>query len=452
MRFSSSFKVGILTLTAIIILVFTVLWVKGRTFSSGERISVEFKDINGMRAGSGVQMMGVRIGQVEDLLPKITADDSGVVVKFVITEPGIKIPTASTISIQQSGLIGEQFLEITPPQIKTLYIPINNQSKVLHPKDKVQMLLSKKYYDVGEIKKIEIVETNTLSLTQRQNIKTKLAYKVGYIINLPGLILPDMISGRIVLDEENEKLRLIPGKDIDVLYPQTDSPYTVIEPMRLSDFMELQYRAAESLATTNDKISVLLSDDVIHDLQITAANINDLTKNANTTFEKANMLIDTSKDELIAMSKNANNLAIKLTDLTNNINKYAEDKDFMTNVAKTTKSINRLSDNLNKILEDPKTKTTIDNLNITAKNVSELSGYVNDMTKDPVLKANINNSVIKLNTALDKLTVTLETVNYATCDKQQLKETLDDVGETSENLRKFSEKLNKRFLLFRLMF
>lgn len=453
MRFSSSFKVGILTLTAIIILVFTVLWVKGRTFSGGDRISVEFKDINGMRAGSGVQMMGVRIGQVEDLIPKVEAENSGVIVKFVITEPNITIPKASTISIQQSGLIGEQFLEITPPQIKDMYIPIDNRSKVLHIKDKVQMLLSKKYYDVGTIKKIEIIETNTLPLTERENITTKLAYKIGYVIDLPGLILPDMISGKIVISENKEKLRLLPGKDVEIPYPETDSDYTVVEPMRLSDFMDLQYRAAQSLADTNDKISVLLSDDVIHDLQTTANNIAILTKNANTTFEKANILIDTSREELLTMSKNANNLAVKLTSLTDSINKYAEDKDFMTNVANTTKSVNRLSNNLNKLLEDPTTKATIDNLNVTAKNVAELSAYVNDMTKDPLLKSNINNSVIKLNTALDKLTVTLDTVNYATAnDKEKLKETISDVNATSENLRKFSEKLNKRFLLFRLMF
>ena len=177
MRFSSSFKVGILTLTAIIILVFTVLWVKGRALSGGDRLSVEFKDINGMRAGSGVQMMGVRIGQVEELIPKIEDSNSGVIVKFVITEPGITIPTASTISIQQSGLIGEQFLEITPPQIRTMYIPVANNSRVLHMNDKVQMLLSKKYYDVGLVKKIEIVETATLPLTVKENLKTKLAYK-----------------------------------------------------------------------------------------------------------------------------------------------------------------------------------------------------------------------------------------------------------------------------------
>ena len=67
MKFTSSFKVGILAITAIIILLFTVLWVKGKAISNAERITVVFKDVNGMREGSGVQMMGVRIGQVEEI-------------------------------------------------------------------------------------------------------------------------------------------------------------------------------------------------------------------------------------------------------------------------------------------------------------------------------------------------------------------------------------------------
>ena len=69
MKLSSSFKVGVLTVIALSIFLFTVLWVKGRSFSSAERIEVQFKDVNGMRPGSGVQMMGLRVGQVEDIIP-----------------------------------------------------------------------------------------------------------------------------------------------------------------------------------------------------------------------------------------------------------------------------------------------------------------------------------------------------------------------------------------------
>ena len=74
------------------------------------------------------------------------------------------------------------------------------------------------------------------------------------------------------------------------------------------------------------------------------------------------------------------------------------------------------------------------------------------MSKDAQLKQYLKESVVRLNTALDKLTITLDTVNYATEDEEKLKQTMDDINVTSENLRKFSEKLNKRFLIFRLLF
>ena len=127
MKLSSSFKVGILALVALTILIFTILWIKGRSFSSAERIEVQFKDVNGMRPGSGVQMMGLRVGQVEEIIPVVENESSYVKMRFVITEPDISIPKASMLSIQQSGLIGEQFLEITPPKIRSVYIPVANK-------------------------------------------------------------------------------------------------------------------------------------------------------------------------------------------------------------------------------------------------------------------------------------------------------------------------------------
>ena len=86
MRFSSSFKVGLLTLTALLILIFSIMWIKGRALSAGERLFVDFKDVNGMRPGSAVQLMGFRIGQVEEIQPVLTnLDDPYIRVKFVIT-------------------------------------------------------------------------------------------------------------------------------------------------------------------------------------------------------------------------------------------------------------------------------------------------------------------------------------------------------------------------------
>ena len=454
MRFSSSFKVGLLTLTALIILIFSILWIKGRALSAGERLFVDFKDVNGMRPGSAVQLMGFRIGQVEEIEPVLSnLDDPYVRVKFVITEPDVDIPNASTISIQQSGIIGEQFLEITPPRVRMLYLPINKNSMVLHANDDVQMILSDKLHPVGKVKKIEIIETKTLPINIQEEVKTPSAYKIGYVVTLPGLQLPDRLIGKIKIKDSKHYLFIKPATKMEIAYPQSTSKFTVLEPLRLSDFMDLQYRAAMSLAETNEKLSALLSDDVISDLKNIISNVDLLTIKANDTLDKTQLLIDSSRKDLRSLMETTDKVSAKVIVLTDNINSIIGDKEFKDTLISTTKSIDRLSQNLNNVLENPKTRETLDNLQVASKNIAEISQYVNGMTKDPVLKEQINTTVVKFNKALDDLSCTLETVNSLTTDKkEELNDTINNVNETSKNLRKFSEKLNKRFLLFRLMF
>ncbi len=453
MRFSSSFKVGILTLAALLILVFSILWIKGRALSAGERLTIEFKDVNGMRPGSAVQLMGFRVGQVEEITPVVNNENSVVRVKFVITEPDITIPQASTISIQQSGIIGEQFLEITPPKIRFIYMPIGKKSQFLHLNDKVEMKLSDKYYDVGNVKKIEIVETKTLPLTVQEEIKTEFAYKVGYVITLPGLILPDRVTGKIKNVNNGNKLRLAPRNQIALAYPKTNSKYTVIEPLRLSDFLDLQYRAASSMTEMNEKINTILSDDIITEIKGIVQNINDLTVKAGTTLDKTQLLLESSKEDLDKLMVTTDTVSQKVIVLTDNLNNIVGDEEFKETLMSTTKSIDRLSTNMNSLLEDPTTKQTLQNLQVASKNIAEISEFVNTMTKDEKLKAEINDTMKKFNKAMDELTLTLTNVNNLTTEqKSNIESTLNNACETSKNLRKFSEKLNKRFLLFRLMF
>lgn len=454
MRFSSSIKVGILTITALFILIFSIMWIKGRSLSSAERITVEFKDVNGMRPGSAVQIMGYRVGQVEEVIPVIDGENSYVKLKFVITNSNIEIPDASEISIQQSGLIGEQFLEITPPKNRFLYIPITGKERLLKKGNIVEMSLSENYHKIGIVKNIEIVQTSTLPSSEKVKYSTEKLYKITYIINMPGLVLPSELKAKILPDKKDgEKLRLYTASGEKLLLPQTNLKYTIIEPMRLVDFMELQYKSAEALTETNEKISAILSEDVIADLQETAKNLNDLSLKANTTLEKAELLIDTSKTELLILTAQADKITERILTMTDSINEIIGDKDFVKNVSTATKSITKLSDNINTILEDPETKATLANINEMSKNLSEISLYVNDMTKDEKLKRQILTTVDKLDLALEQLNITLQLVNeIGTSEKAKILSTINDASETTKNARKFSEKLNKRFLLFRLMF
>lgn len=454
MKFSSSFKVGLLTLIALVLLLGIVLRVKGRALSSADRIEIKFQDVNGMRPGSAVQMMGLKVGQVEEITPIINGENNYVRVKFVITEPDIEIPPASLFSIQQSGLIGELFLEITPPKTKTLFIPMFNKD-ILYKDDLVEMKLGDDYHDVGVIKNIETVSTEAIPPADRERIKTKYAYKIDYTVTLPGLILPEFVKGKTVnLKDGSKKLRISTLDDTVLPFPQQDSPYTIIEPMRIADFMEWQYKAAETLTETNQKINMLLSDQMIADLKSTVVHLNDITAQASTTVEKVNKLLDDSRDDIDELMVLMNQATTDFNKLSTNINNIIGDPQFKDSIYSASNSVDQLAKNLNKIMgNEHEAEQMASDIRTIAHNINEISEFVNSMTKDTNLKRKLTMTVDNANSAMAQITTTLATVNQVTPEnKTQLQTLLEETSATACNLRQFSEKLNKRFLLFRLMF
>ena len=78
------------------------------------------------------------------------------------------------------------------------------------------------------------------------------------------------------------------------------------------------------------------------------------------------------------------------------------------------------------------------------------------MTRDDKLKGQITSAITNVNNAMVEVSTALEAVNCVspTSPNQasDLKRIVEDTVVTTSNLRKFSDKLNKRFLLFRLLF
>ena len=453
MRFSSSFKVGLLTLLSLILLVGVVLKVKGRALSSASRTEISFRDVNGMRPGAGVQMMGLKVGQVEEIVPVINGEESFVKVRFVITEPHVEIPKASAFSIQQSGLIGELFLEITPPKTRTIYIPMVNKD-VLYKDDPVVMKLDNKMYDVGKIKNIQVVSREVLPYSAKETITTKSAYKIDYIVNLPGLILPQFLKGNATTQNGKKKLYISTLDDVVLPYPTQDSPYTIIEPMRLSDFMEWQYKAAESLTETNQKVNEILSDKMIAELKSSVSNLNSLTDKTAKTMSKIDALVEASQEDIKTLMVLLEQSSTDFNKLSSNINNLIGDDKFKSTMLSTADSVDKLAQNINKIIgNDEESKKMASDIREIINNVNEISGYVNGMTKNDQLKNDLTNAIANANKAMNGLNIALSSVNNMTPEnKTELQTIIDDTKVTTCNLRKFSEKLNKRFLLWRLIF
>ena len=169
------------------------------------------------------------------------------------------------------------------------------------------------------------------------------------------------------------------------------------------------------------------------------------------TLAKAEKLIDESRTDLETIMVQANRVSDEFCKLSGNINGIIEDPQFKPTLMATAKSINNLCDELTPILGAVDAKRFAEDLNATMSNITEITTAVNSMTKDEKLKSQLTTTLDNLNKALYNVSLTLEAVNNPK-ETANIKCIMQDTAVTVRNLRKFSDKLNKRFLLFRLMF
>ena len=153
-------------------------------------------------------------------------------------------------------------------------------------------------------------------------------------------------------------------------------------------------------------------------------------------------------------------LTIRLNDVKNvqdfnklatNVNGIISDEKFKPAMFDTAEAITNLSKNLSPVIGAVNAKDFAEDLNALMNNLNEISASVNTMTKDENLKNKVSASIDNLNTTMCEVSKALKSVNGKE-DKNNIETIVKDTKETVSNLRKFSEKLNKRFLLFRLMF
>ena len=118
----SVLKVGIFTIVSLVCLTGVLYWLRGRALMQGPTHDVYFQDVDGLKIGAPVQLMGLRVGFIESIEPIVEAKNFRIKVRFRITQKGTPPPKASVVSIEQSGLISEKLLEITPPRLTQIEV------------------------------------------------------------------------------------------------------------------------------------------------------------------------------------------------------------------------------------------------------------------------------------------------------------------------------------------
>ena len=101
-----------LGVAAVFILTFRVASLDAGSANDSFAVSADFENIGGLKRGAAVTMAGVRIGRVRDIVIDPTTFEA--VVTMRIENGYNNIPKDSNASIFTAGLLGEQYIGLSP--------------------------------------------------------------------------------------------------------------------------------------------------------------------------------------------------------------------------------------------------------------------------------------------------------------------------------------------------
>lgn len=157
MKFTKEIKAGLIALLAIIGFVFLFQFMKGKSlFTTDNVFFAKFDNVEGLAASNPVSINGLRVGQVDDIIPVTEKDGKIHFVVKVIVDDNFEFSKKSTLEIFEPGLMSGKEMRINlaygQPYAKdgdtlsgqfTLSMLNNISSQVGPVKDQLQVVLKR---------------------------------------------------------------------------------------------------------------------------------------------------------------------------------------------------------------------------------------------------------------------------------------------------------------------
>jgi phospholipid/cholesterol/gamma-HCH transport system substrate-binding protein len=448
---SAAVKVGIFTLLSLTILGGVIYWLQGRRMKQGPTYTVSFPDVDGLNEGAPVQILGTRVGFVEDIKPVLEGDAYKVDVRFRLTDEKRPIPKASVLSIEQSGLISEKLLEITPPHLS--YADVESAlDSVQEETMPLELRMEEGWVPIGRVERIEKLKALPASpLNTKKGFK---GYRFYYRLLRPGVLLPDVPFFFASTEAGETRLR-VDSYDPDWRPPNLPDAklhFTVEPPLRLKEFLEIQIASAEALKETNDKINALLDAETIGYIQTIVKNIKTLSGQTTELIDSTQRLIKTIDADIQSIVSTFNQLSISVNRLVGNINGLLEDPALKNDVKGLVVELRQTVLQAQALMEDPELKSLLVNANVAVGNVNRVATLAEAKLQSETITAKMETTLAELNRLLVKANALTEDGTESGVNKAKIQQLVNDATVTVNNFKEFSKKLRGHFVLWKLAF
>ena len=289
MNVTTEAKVGAVTLIALLLLGFMVVHIGGFSFGDkGYPVQAVFSQVGGLKEGNVVRYAGVDLGRVQ----QVHVIPEGVKVLLLIN-PDTKIPEGSHFTIGTDGLLGEKFINITPPAKSSGFLEPNTLVRGEEPQgldtlisnaDKVLADIQKLVQSLNDVIGDEKVKTalketmlNSREITANLN---RLSASLARMAESNEQDTHTMITNLAAM---SESLRDVAGRVDNMLTNLDNNGQTA------ADVREM----ISNLKTTSNRVEKMAAalEGVVTDPE-SSRNIKDTLKNAREASEKANKMLN----------------------------------------------------------------------------------------------------------------------------------------------------------------
>ena len=355
-------SVGLLVLLGIGLIGGLFFWLRGVTF--GERkynVLIEFPRVNGLQPGAPVRFRGVQVGKISSITPR----PNGVEVEVEISPADQIIPRDVVVEANQSGIISEVSIDITPrQQLETEAVA----ALPLEPNCDRSLIVCNGSLLRGQIgiSTDEFIRASTRFLDVYSN------EQLYSSINSAARNASTAAAEVSQLTRELSSLTKVTRQQVSGFSATTNSVQT----------------AVNQLSTSTDKTAT--------QFRSTAADVSRLVNNLNTLVSSNRSSLVTSLNNLTQTSQQLRTTVNSLTPTVNRVNqgKLIENLETLTaNAAQASANLRDVSNALNSPSNLATLQQTLDSARVTFQNAQKITSDLDELTGDPAFRDNLRELV-----------------------------------------------------------